>query len=324
MRRRDFIRAIATSAVAWPLTARAQQPAARIGFLRAARPPDATLAALRRGLAELGYVEGQHYVLVPSWADGRLERLPDLARALVLQGVDIIVADGTTPARAAKAATESIPVVMAGGNDPVQGGLAKTLSRPGGNVTGFTTQVIETTGKAFEMVGELIPDIARIAVIGPKGGGIPFHTAEAEAAKGLKLDLRYVYIDDLNAEAIDAAIRTAVAQSAQAAIIRGSPFMSTPQRRLVVESAITHRLPTMYETREFVELGGLLSYGTDFSALFRQAAGYIVRILNGVKPADLPFEQANKFELLINLKTAKKLALTVPPILIARADEVIE
>jgi putative ABC transport system substrate-binding protein len=323
MRRREFITLLG-GAAAWPLAVRAQQPSARIGFLRAAPPPDATLMALRRGLAELGYVEGQRYTLVPSWADGNREHLPDLARALVLQGVDIIIADGTDTARAAKAATESIPVVMAGGLDPVQGGLAKTLSRPGGNVTGFTTQVIDTTGKAFELVSELIVGITRIAVINPKGGGFPFRAAEAEAAKRLKLDLRYVDIDDLNAEAIDAAIRTAAAQGAQAAIMRGSPFMSTPQRRLAVESARTHRLPTMCETREWVELGGLLSYGTDFSALFRQAAGYIVRILNGVKPADLPFEQANKFELVINLKTAMALALTVPPTLIARADEVME
>ncbi len=282
------------------------------------------MAALRRGLAEQGYVDGERYVLVTSWADGSLANLPGLAAALVAQRVDIIVTDGTETARAARAATSSIPIVVAGGLDPVQGGLAETLARPGGNVTGFTTQVIDTTGKVFEILAELISGFARIAVINPRGAGVPFRPAEAAAARTLKLDLKYVNIESLNAEGIDAAVRETVATGAQAAIVRGSPFMSTPQRRLMVQSAASHRLATMYETREYVELGGLLSYGTDFSDLFRRAADYIVRILRGTKPGELPFEQANKFELVINQKTAKALALSVPPTLVARADEVIE
>ena len=325
MRRREFITLLGGAAT-WPMVAHAQQPAKlwRIGFLRAALPPDTTMAALRRGLAELGYLEGQQYAWVESWGDGSIDRLPALASALVARGVDIIVTDGSETAVAAKDATSIVPIVMSGGLDPVRRGLAVTLSRPGGNVTGFTTQVIDTTGKAFEIVSELIPNLVRFTVLNPTGVGVPFREAEAASAKALRLDLKYVFFRDLSAESIDVAIRQAVAEGAQAAIVRGSPFMSTPQRRLVAQSATSHRLPAIYETREYVDLGGLLSYGTDFSDLFRRAAGYIDRILKGTKPADLPFEQANKFELVINLKTAKALGITVPPTLLSRADEVIE
>jgi len=324
MRRRDFITLLGGAAAAWPLEARAQQSAFRIGFVRASPAPISILSALRRGLAEHGYLEGQHYVLVPSWGDGAVDRLPALASALVRSKVDIIVTDGTETARAARQATDTIPIVVAGGRDLVAGGLAANLSRPGGNVTGFTTQVVEFTGKTFEILSEIYLGLRRIAVINPIGAGALFLTAEAEAAQALKLELKYVDIRDLQAAGIDTAIREAVALGSQAAVVRGSPFLSTPQRRLVVEAAAAHRLPTMYETREFVELGGLLSYGTDFSNLFRLAAGYVVKILNGAKPADLPIEQATKFELVINLKTAKAIGLDPPPIMLTRADEVIE
>lgn len=324
MHRRSFIFSLGAAITTWPVAVHGQQSPTRIGFLRASPAPDATLAALRHGLAEQGYVEGERYVLVTSWGDGSLANLPGLAAALVAQRIDIIVTDGTETALAARAATSSIPIVMAGGRDPVVGGLAVTLSRPGGNVTGFTTQVIDTTGKAFEILAEIISGFDRIAIINPRGGGIPFRSAEAAAAKTLKLDLKYIDIESLTAEGIDAAVRQTVATGSQAAIVRGSPFMSTPQRRLMVQSATAHRLATMYETREYVELGGLVSYGTDFSDLFRRAADYIVRILRGAKPGELPIEQANKFELVINQKTAKALALSVPPTVVARADEVIE
>jgi putative ABC transport system substrate-binding protein len=326
MRRREFITLLGGAAAAWPLAARAQQAAFRIGFVRAAPAPESTLSALRRGLAEHGYLEGQHYVLVPSWGDGAVDRLPALASALVRSKVDIIVTDGTVTAHAARQATDTIPIVMAGGRDPVAGGLAANLSRPGGNVTGFTTQVVELTGKTFEILSEIYLGLRLIAVINPIGAGVgaQFRTAEAEAAQALKLELKYVDIRDLQAAGIDTAIREAVALGSQAAVVRGTPFLSTPQRRLIVEAAAAHRLPTMYETREFVELGGLLSYGTDFSNLFRLAAGYVVKILNGAKPADLPIEQATKFELVINLKTAKAIGLDPPPTMLTRADEVIE
>jgi putative ABC transport system substrate-binding protein len=324
MRRRAFI-ALLGGAAAWPLAARAQQMGrpARVGFLRASPPPESTLAALRHGLAEQGYEEAKNVVLVPAWADGNLDRLPGLAKALVTNGVELILTDGTVTARAARAATATIPIVMAGGLDPIQAGLADSLSRPGGNVTGFTTQVIDVTGKMFEILAEIVHGLARVGVMTPRGTGAPFRAAEAKAAQALGLELEYVEIDGPGVDAIDAAMRR-TAGEAQAALMRGTPFFSPTQRQLLVERAAAHRLPIMYETRDFVELGGLVSYGSDFADLFRQAAGYIAKILKGAKPADLPIEQATKFELVINLRTAKALGLEVPPTLLARADEVIE
>ncbi|MFL6835006.1 MAG: ABC transporter substrate-binding protein, partial [Xanthobacteraceae bacterium] len=257
------------------------------------------------------------------WADGNLNRLPELAKALVTNGVDLILTDGTVTACAARVFTATVPIVMAGGLDPIQAGLAESLSRPGGNVTGFTTQVIEVTGKMFEILAEIMHGLGRVGVINPRGVGTPFRAAEAKAAQALGLELKYIEMDGPGAEAIDAAMRQTVGE-AQAAVMRGTPFFSPTQRKLIVERAAAHRLPTMYETREFVELGGLVSYGTDFADLFHRAAGYIAKILNGKKPAELPIEQATKFELVINLKTAKALGLEVPPTLLARADEVIE
>jgi putative tryptophan/tyrosine transport system substrate-binding protein len=323
--RRHFITLLGGTAAAWPLAARAQQTggSARIGFLRASAPPDHTMAALRRGLAEHGYVEGKNLTLVPSWGDGNLDRLAELAEALVAARVELILTDGTGTARAARAATTIIPIVMAGGNDPVQGGLAASLSRPGGNVTGFTTQVIEVTGKTFEILREMLPGLVRIGVINLRKTGMPFLAPEAKAAQTLGLELKYFEMANLETGTVDAVIRQAREQ-VQAAVVRGSPFFSSAQRKLIVERAVEHRLPTMYETRDFVELGGLVSYGADFTDLFRLAAGYIVKILNGAKAGDLPIEQATKFELVINLATAKKLGLTVPPVMLGRADEVIE
>ena len=323
MKRREFSTLLG-GAVAWPVAAHTQQQQPpRIGFLRAAAPPDHTMKALRRGLADQGYHEGKTFTLVTSWGDGNLDRLPELAKSLVATGVDVILTDGTSTAHAAHAATATVPIVMAGGNDPVQAGLARSLARPGGNVTGFTTQVIELTGKTLEILTEILPGLVRIGVINPRGVGAPFRGPEAEAAKVLGLQLEYVEIGGLGADAIDAAMHQA-RELVQAAVVRGSPFLSSAQRKLIVERAAIHHLPTMYETRDFVELGGMASYGTDFSELFRLAAGYIVKILNGSKAGELPIEQATKFELVINLKTAKALGIEVPPTLSARADEVIE
>jgi len=249
--------------------------------------------------------------------------LGELAEALVASRVDLILTDGTGTARAARAATTIIPIVMAGGNDPVQGRLVTSLSRPGGNVTGFTTQVIEVTGKTFEILTEVLPGLVRIGVINLRDTGMPFLAPEAKAAQTLGVELKYFEMANLETGTVDAVLRQAHEQ-VQAAVVRGTPFFSSAQRKLIVERAMEHRLPTMYETREFVELGGLVSYGADFTDLFRLAAGYIVRILNGAKAGDLPIEQATKFELVINLATAKKLGLTVPPVMLGRADEVIE
>lgn len=281
------------------------------------------MAVLRRGLAEYGYVEGKNLIIVPSWGDGNLDRLPELAEALVAARVDLILTDGTGTARAARAATTSIPIVMAGGNDPVQAGLVTSLSRPGGNFTGFTTQVIEVTGKAFEILTQILPGFGRIGVINLRGLGVPFLAPEAKAAQTLGLELKYFEMPNLETSTIDATVRQAH-QEVQAAMVRGSPFFSSAQRKVIVDRAVAYRLPTMYETRDFVELGGLVSYGSDFADLFRLAAGYIVKILNGTSAGDLPIEQATKFELVINLTTAKKLGLTIPASFLSLADELVE
>jgi putative ABC transport system substrate-binding protein len=295
---------------------------ARIGFLRASPPPERILDAFRRGLAEHGHVEGRSYALVHRWADGNLERLPDLAAALVNAGVDVIVTEGSFTAREARAVTTTIPIVMGGGVDPRIYGLIESLSRPGGNVTGLTTQNIDVSGKHLQQLKEIVPGLGEVAVLAPRGAGVPFQAAQAEAAQALGLRLNHIYME--TPEAADAAIRRAVAERAQAAVLRGTPFLSTTQRKLFVERALAHRLPVMYETRDFVELGGLASYGADFTAVFRLAAGYVARILKGAKPGELPVEQASKIELVINLKTAKAIGVTVPMALLIRADELIE
>jgi len=331
MRRREFIALLggaAASSSLWPLGARAQQqpppPIPRLGFLRASPAPDSTMAALRRGLSDQGYVEGQNYVLLTSWGDGKLGSLPELAKALVSSRVDVILTDGTQTARQARAATDTIPIILAGGLDPVKAGLATDLRRPDGNVTGFTTQVIDLTSKMFEILRELVPGLASVAIINPKGAGIPFRNAEAAAAQSLRVRLKYFEIDGAETEPIDRVLGQATADKVQGLVMRGSPFFSTPQRKLIAERIGAHRIPAIYETREFVELGGLVSYGTDFSELFRLAARYIIKVFKGAKIRDLPIDQANTFELVINMKTAKALGVAVPPTLIARADSVIE
>jgi ABC-type uncharacterized transport system substrate-binding protein len=330
MRRREFFTLLggaATSSALCPLGAAAQQPPSRVprlGFLRASPAPDSTMAALRRGLSDQGYLEGQSYVLVTSWGDGKLDRLPELAKALVASGVDVILTDGTQTAREARAATDTIPIILAGGLDPVKAGLATNLRRPDRNVTGFTTQVIDLTSKLFEILGDLVPGLTSIAIVNPKGAGAPFRDAEKAAAQSLNVRLKYFEIDGPEAPQIDRIVGQAVANKVQGLVVRGSPFFSTPQRKVIADRVAAHRIPAIYETREFVELGGLVSYGTDFSELFRLAARYIIKIFKGANIRDLPIDQANTFELVINMKTAKALGIRLPPTLIARADEVIE
>jgi ABC-type uncharacterized transport system substrate-binding protein len=321
MRRREFFTLLggaATSSALCPLGAAAQQPPSRVprlGFLRASPAPDSTMAALRRGLSDQGYLEGQSYVLVTSWGDGKLDRLP---------GVDVILTDGTQTAREARAATDTIPIILAGGLDSVKAGLATNSRRPDRNVTGFTTQVIDLTSKLFEILGDLVPGLTSIAIVNPKGAGAPFRDAEKAAAQSLNVRLKYFEIDGPEAPQIDRIVGQAVANKVQGLVVRGSPFFSTPQRKVIADRVAAHRIPAIYETREFVELGGLVSYGTDFSELFRLAARYIIKIFKGANIRDLPIDQANTFELVINMKTAKALGIRLPPTLIARADEVIE
>ena len=321
---RSCAMAALASAILIANAAHAQDSAkmARIGFLRASPPPERILDGFQRGLAEHGYFEGRNYALIHRWGDGNVERLPELAAALVKLGVDVIVTEGSFTAREARAVTASIPIVIGGGIDPRIYGIIESLARPGGNVTGVTTQNIDVSGKQLQQLKEIVPDLTNVAVLAPRGAGVPFQQAQAEAAQTLKLRLKYIYMD--TPERADAAMRQAVMEHAQAAVLRGTPFLSGTQRKLFVERAAAHRLPVMYETRDLVELGGLASYGADFAEVFRLAAGYVARILKGAKPAELPVEQASKIELVINLNAAKALGIEIPLSMLMRVDQVIE
>ena len=323
-RRREFISLLGGAAAAWPLAARAQQPdkIRRIGFLRAAPPSEGELETFLRGLADHGLVQGRDFMLVPQWGDGNVARLPELAVTLVNTGVDVIVADGVTSARAARAVTATVPIVVTTGADPLVGGLVKSLARPGGNVTGFTTMSAETSGKVFEVFREVVPGLKRVAVLAPRAAWELFASAQDQAAKALAID--FVYLDLPRPEAASTVMHEAVSAGAQGALLRVGPFFSSIQRRKIVDLAAELRLPVMYERPEDAEQGGLVSYSPDYSELLRGAAGYVARILSGTKAGELPIQQPTKFELFLNLKTAKALGLTIPDKLLALADKVIE
>ena len=305
-----------------PLATEAQ-PAGRIpriGILRTGSPPDPLVEAFRQGLRELGYVEGQDIGLEYRWAQGRDERLPALAADLARLKVDVIVAGGSQ-AQIARRATTTIPIVMPVANDPVGASLVSSLARPGGNVTGLAFLSEELPGKWVELLKETLPGASRVAVLWhPATEAGQLKVAEA-AARSLGVHLRPLKVqrsdDLLNAFA------EAQKDRAEALITLSSPFFYAHRARLVGLAA-KYRLPTMYHQREFViDSGGLMSYGPNLRDLFRRAATYVDKILKGAKPADLPVEQPTKFELVVNLKTAKALGLTIPPSLLARADEVI-
>jgi putative ABC transport system substrate-binding protein len=309
VRRRDFIKVIAGSAAAaWPLAASAtDDKIRRIGYLRAAPPPERELEAFLRGLADHGLVQGQDFMLVTQWGDGNVARLPELAVTLVNAGVDVIVAEGVTGTRAARAVTATIPIVV---------------TTAGGNVTGFTTNSAEISGKVFEVFRDVVPGLKRVAVLAPRAAWELFASAQDQAAKALAIDL--VYVDLPDPEAASTVMRKAVSAGAQGALLRIGPFFSSTQRRKIVDLAAELRLPVMYEKAEDVEHGGLVSYNPNYSELFRLAAGYVAQILSGTKAGELPIQQPTKFELYLNLKTAKALGLTIPDKLLAPADKVIE
>jgi putative tryptophan/tyrosine transport system substrate-binding protein len=323
MRRRQFILGLGVM-VALPLAARAQQPAKmkRIGLLRGAPPPEHELAAFLRALAEHGYVQGRNFVLVSQVGDGSPGRLPELAAALVKEGVDIIVTEGGSAVRAASAASSTIPIVTASAADPFLGGLVRTLSRPGGNITGFVSMERDISSKVFGILKEMVPALGRIAVLASRPIWATFAPGQDQAAKALGIECGF--IDMPQPETVGAAMRQALAEGAQGAVIRGSPYFSSIQRRLIIDSAAEHRLPTIYERRDDAERGGLVSYAANVEDQFRATAEYVIRILAGENPGELPIQQPARFEMVINLKTAKALGLEIAPTLLARADEVIE
>ncbi|PYV94053.1 MAG: ABC transporter substrate-binding protein [Acidobacteria bacterium] len=326
MNKKVYWGALCAMLLALRFPAEAQQPTKipRIGYLAAISL--STLAArteaFRQGLRELGYVEGKNIVIEWRSAEGKADRLPALAAELVRLKVDIIVTAGPPLTRAAKEATTTIPIVMAQDPDPVGNGFVASLARPGGNITGLATLAPELSGKQLELLKEVVPKLSRVAVLGTStqpGNAQALREVElAAGAFGVKLQ----YLDVLATKDIETAFRAASTRRADAVLVLASTVAAS-HRTEIAELAIKSHLPAIYYRSEFVEDGGLMSYGASFTDMDRRAATYVDKILKGAKPADLPVEQPKKFELVINLKTAKQIGLTIPPNVLARADRVI-
>jgi putative ABC transport system substrate-binding protein len=324
--RREFISLLGGAAAAWPLAARAQQPAMPvIGYLNNGSPEsDASrLTGLRRGLNEIGYVEGRNFVIEYRWAGNQADRLPALAADLVQLRVTVIVAAGLLPALAAKAATTSIPIVFSVAADPVQLGLVASLNRPGGNLTGTNSLIGELGAKGLAVLHELMPSIATIGFLenpnNPVSGLMRRDVLAAAPVVGLKVQILKAGTD----REIDAAFVSLVQAQTGALLVGNDPLFNSRIEQLVALAA-RHAIPTMYSWREFVVADGLISYGLSLIENYRQTGLYTGRILKGEKPVDMPVMQTTKLELAINLKTAKALGLDVPPSLLSIADEVIE
>ena len=306
--------------------AKAQQPTKipRIGFLGggSASANAGRVEAFRQGLRELGYVEGKNIVIEQRWAEGKLDRLAVLAAELVRLKVDIIVSAGPTVTRVAKEAAVTIPIVMGFDDDPVGSGFVASLARPGGNITGLSALSPELSGKQLELLKEIIPRLSRVTVVGSSvHPGTSQSIKEMElAAVAFKVQLQHV--DVLEPKDIETAFGAASKGHADAVLVLTS-VVTNSHRKQIVELAVKNRLPAIYYTAEWVETGGLMTYGASFTDLFRRAATYVDKILKGAKPADLPVEQPTKFELVINLKAARQIGLTIPPNVLARADKVI-
>jgi putative tryptophan/tyrosine transport system substrate-binding protein len=304
----------------------AQQPKKlhRIGFLSTPSSSfiSARIEAFRQGLRELGYVEGKNIVIEYRHAEGQVDRLPALAAELVRLKLDAIVTSGPQPVRPMREATATIPIVFAFDDDPVGSGFVASLARPGGNITGLSTQGAELIGKQLALLKEIIPKLSRVAILGSStrpGTAQAFMEAQL-AAPALSVQLQYLEVAD--PKDIEIAFQAATQKRADAVVILGSPLLNS-HRTQIVELAAKSRLPATYSRPEYVEDGGLMTYGANINDLFRRAATYVDKILKGAKPADLPVEQPKKFEFIINLKAAKQIGLTIPPNVLARADRVI-
>ena len=325
--RREFAVLLGGAAAAWPIGARGQQAAFPVIGLLSGGSPESTahlVAAFRKGLSESGYVEGHNVAIEFRWARGQYDQLSELAADLVRRRVVAIVTPDSMPAAlAAKAATTTIPIVFGTGGDPIQTGLVASLSRPGGNVTGVSAMNVEVVAKRFGLMHELIPAAARFALLVNPSNPLTEPTIKGVQAAASSIGRQLELLTANTNRDIDAAFATLVQKRTDALLIAGDAFFTNRLVQLAT-LAVYHRVPASYGIRDFVATGGLMSYGSRFTDMFRQAGIYTGRILKGEKPADLPILQPTKFELVINLQTAKMLGLTVPPTLLARADEVIE
>jgi putative tryptophan/tyrosine transport system substrate-binding protein len=325
LKRREFI-SLLCAATASPLTARAQQPVMPvIGFLNAQSPDPSAhrVRAFRQGLKDAGHVEGENVAIEYRWADGQYDRLPAQAADLVRRGVSVIAAFAPSAAVAAKTATATIPIVFAVSGDPVSLGLVASLARPGGNLTGINFFVGELVAKRLELLRELVPAVTRVAVLINPASPVAEITVRDVEVAARSFGLQVQVIRASTSDEINAAFASFVRERPDAVFIGGDPFFND-RRVQLANVAAYHRLPATYSNRDLAEAGGLMSYGTNLADAFRQVGVYVGRILKGAKPADLPVDQASKFELVINLQTARMLGLTVPPTLLATADEVIE
>jgi ABC-type uncharacterized transport system substrate-binding protein len=324
-----------SNSVVWLLTtlllttvsARAQQPAKvpRIGYLSGSGLSALTdrIESFRQGLRELGYVEDKNLVIEWRSAEGKIDRLPELAAELVRLKVDVIVSPGPLVTRPLKEATSTVPIVMAQDTDPVGSGFIASLARPGGNITGLATLAPEVGGKQLELLKEIAPKISRVAVIGNSTiQGDAQALRETVLAAGTR-DVYLRYLDVLDPKDIETAFRTAAKGRADALLLLGNPILNA-HRKQIVELAAKHRFPAAYTRPEYIEAGGLMYYGTNYNDLFRRAAAYVDKILKGAKPADLPVEQPKKFDFIVNLKAAKQIGLTIPPQVLARANRVLK
>jgi putative ABC transport system substrate-binding protein len=326
MRRRDFIKIIAGSAIAWPLAARAQQPAMpMVGFLGGESPDlfAGRLRAFRQGLDEAGFVESRNVAIEYRWARGEYDRLPVLAADLVRQSVTVTVATTTPALLAAKAATMTIPIVFLTGSDPVGAGLVASLNRPGGNMTGVSNLTVETGAKQMELLHELVPAATLIALLVNPANPVLADTLSRDLQTAARAMRQQILVVSASTESdVDAAFATLVEQKVGALVVGNDPFFNARPNQLVALAA-RHAVPAIYPYREFAAAGGLMSYGSNLADTYRLVGVYTGRILNGEKPANLPIQQT-KVEFVINLRTAKALGLTFPITLLGRADEVIE
>ena len=326
MRRKIICLALFAMLFAVCFSAQAQQPAKilRIGYLSSDSPSTIAvrIEAFRQGLREFGYVDGKNILIEWRFAQGKADRLRGLAAELVRLNVDVIVTSGPAATRAAKEATVTIPIVTAQDNDPVGNGLVASLARPGGNITGLSSLSVDISGKQVEILKEIVPKLSRVAILGTSTNpGNAQVIKETElAARALEVNLQY--LDARGSKDIETAFRAASKWHADAVLVLAGPGLVT-NRKQVIDLGIRYRLPAMYYRREFVEDGGLMSYGVNFADLDRRAARYVDKILKGAKPADLPIEQPKKFEFIINLKAAKQIGLSIPSNVLARADRVI-